>query len=146
MFVHLSVSLSCMPCPLCNIYSWEWILSIFGTKTTSMIGCITHNDPWLWPISSGPFSHNFAIKLLKYYTSCNVHSTACTALDGLFPYLALMITSMRGWVDRSKVKVTQVFRFFARERVIQVDHRSTISSFHYKHHSTVLWNSTKKHW
>ena len=49
-------------------------------------------------ISSRPFSHDFAIKLLKYDTSCGVRSTTCTVLDGFFPYLAQMITSMRGCV------------------------------------------------
>ena len=54
-----------------------------------------HSDLWPWPISSRPFSHDFAIKLLKYDTSCGVRSTTCTVLDGFFPYLAQMITSMR---------------------------------------------------
>ena len=44
----------------------------------------------------GHFSHDFAIKLLRYGTSCCVCSTACTVLDGFFPYLAQMITSIRG--------------------------------------------------
>ena len=44
------------------------------------------------------FSHDVAMKLLKYGTSCHVHSAACTVLDGFSPYLALMITSMRGCV------------------------------------------------
>ena len=57
-----------------------------------------HSDLWPWPISSRPFSHDFAIKLLKYDTSCGVRSTTCTVLDGFFPYLAQMITSMRGCV------------------------------------------------
>ena len=62
---------------------------------TSMRGCVTHSDLWSWPISSRSFRHDFAIKLLKYSTSCHVRSTACTVLDVLFPYLAQMITSMR---------------------------------------------------
>ena len=33
---------------------------------TSMRGCVLHNDLWPWPISSRSFSHDFAIKLLKY--------------------------------------------------------------------------------
>ena len=56
-----------------------------------------HNDLWSWPISSRSFSHNFAIKLLKYVTSY-VHSIAHTVLDGFFLYLAQMITSVRGCV------------------------------------------------
>ena len=43
------------------------------------------------------FSHDFAKRnLLKYGTSCRVRSTARTVLDGSFPYLAQMITGMRG--------------------------------------------------
>ena len=66
---------------------------------TNMRGCVVHNDLWPWPISSRSFNHNFAIKLLKYGTSCCICSTACKVLDGFFPYLALMITSMRGCVE-----------------------------------------------
>ena len=40
----------------------------------------------------------FVIKLLKYGTSCRVRPTASTVLDGFFPYLAQMITSIRGCV------------------------------------------------
>ena len=62
---------------------------------TNMKGCVIHNDLWPWPISSRAFSHDFVIKLLKYGATCSVHSTICTVLYGFFPYLALMITSMR---------------------------------------------------
>ena len=65
---------------------------------TSMRGCVAHSDLWPWSISSRSFIHDFAIKLLKYGTSCRVRSTACTVLDIFFPYLAQMITSMRGCV------------------------------------------------
>ena len=44
-------------------------------KITSMRGCVVHNDLWPWPISSRSFRHDFAIKLLKYGTSCGVHSS-----------------------------------------------------------------------
>ena len=64
---------------------------------TSMRGCAACNNHWPWPISSRSFSHVFAIKLLKYNTSC-VCSTALTVLDEIFPYLAQMIISMRGCV------------------------------------------------
>ena len=60
--------------------------------------CVPHNDIWPRPISLRSFSHFFAIKLLKYGTSCRVRSTTCTLLDGFFLYLAQMITSMRGCV------------------------------------------------
>ena len=65
---------------------------------TSMRGCVVYNSLWPWLISLSSFSHHFAIKLLKFGTSCRVRSTACTVLDGFFPYLAQMITSMRGRV------------------------------------------------
>ena len=67
-----------------------------------------HNDLWHWSLSSRSFSHDFAIKL-KYGASCCVRSAAWAVLDGFFPYLAKMIISMRGCVDRSEVKVTLVF-------------------------------------
>ena len=65
---------------------------------TSIRGSVECNDLWPWLISSRSFSHDFAIKLLKYNTSCHVCSTACTVLDGFFPCLAQMSTSMRGCV------------------------------------------------
>ena len=87
------------------LYHAHWI--------TNMRGCVTHND--LWSISSRSFSHDFAIKQLKYVQSWCVQSTACTDLDGYFPYLAQMITSMRGCVNRSKVKVTWAIQILAVE-------------------------------
>ena len=52
-----------------------------------------------WPVTS---TYIFKViqawlcnKLLKYGTSCHVCFTACTVLDGLFPYLAQTITSIR---------------------------------------------------
>ena len=62
------------------------------TSTHTQVSC-TRPKP-----ASRSFSHEFTIKLLKYGTSCPVCSTACTVLDGFFPYLAQMITSMRGCV------------------------------------------------
>ena len=60
--------------------------------------CVTLNELWTWPIFSGSFSHEFAIKLLKYGISCRVRSTASSVLDGLFPYSAHMIISIGGCV------------------------------------------------
>ena len=48
---------------------------------TIMRGCVLHNDLWPWHISFRSFSHDFAIKLLRYGTSYHVCSTACTLLD-----------------------------------------------------------------
>ena len=64
-------------------------------------GCIAHNYLWPWPISSRSFSHDFAKNLLKYGTSCCVHSTARIFLDGLFLYWAQMITSIRGCITHN---------------------------------------------
>ena len=72
---------------------------------TSMKGCVVCNELWPWPISSRSFSHDLAIKLLKYGTYSRVCATACTVLNGFFPYmyLAQMITSMRGCITYSKL-------------------------------------------
>ena len=53
---------------------------------TSMKGCVAYNDLYPWPISSRSFGLG-----LK---NC-VRSVASTVLDGFFPYLVQMITSMR---------------------------------------------------
>ena len=74
----------------------------------SIRGFVVRNDFWPWPMSPRSFSYDFAIKLLKYGTSCHVRSTACTILVGFFPYLAQMITSMSQCMDRSKIKFTWV--------------------------------------
>ena len=69
---------------------------------TSMRGCVAYNTLWTWPISSRSFSHEFAIKLLKYGTTCLVRSTTCTVLDGFFTYLVQMIIGVRrcdAWND-----------------------------------------------
>ena len=49
--------------------------------------CVKHNDLWAWPISFRSFSPDLATILLKYGTSCCVHSTACTVLDEFFHIL-----------------------------------------------------------
>ena len=68
---------------------------------TSMRGCAVHNDLCSWPISSRSFSHELAIKVLRYGTSCPVRSTACTVLEDFFTYLAQMKSSMRRCVARN---------------------------------------------
>ena len=77
---------------------------------TSVRGCVMRNDIWSRPISSRSFSHDFVIKLLKYGISCHVPSAACTVLDGLSPYLVLMITSMRGRVTQWPLTLTYIFK------------------------------------
>ena len=132
-----------LSCPLCNVYSSGWILSILGTNDhyhervcrapwplngftpsvrlsvcpsvrpsvrpacrvrsatstvldgffsywvpmiNTMRGCVAHHDLWPWPISSRSLSHDFAITLLKFVSSCRVRSVTSTVLDGFFPY------------------------------------------------------------
>ena len=75
-----------------------WIISIFGTNYHKHERGVSCNDIWYWPIFSRSFSHDFAMKLLKYDTSCRVCSTTRTVLDELFPYLAQITTSVGGCV------------------------------------------------
>ena len=51
-----------------------------------MRGSVAYNDLWPWPISS----RSFGVGLEN-----RVRSVASTVLDGFFPYLVQMITSMR---------------------------------------------------
>ena len=53
--------------------------------------CVACNDLWPWPISSRPFNHDFAIKLLTYGTSSCVCCTAHAVLDGFFPYFCVCL-------------------------------------------------------
>ena len=55
----------------------------------SMRGCVTCDDPWIWPISSRSFGFDLENR---------VCSVASTVLDGFFLYLAQMITIIRGCV------------------------------------------------
>ena len=56
---------------------------------TTMRGCVAQNDLWPWPISSRSFGRDLENR---------VRSVASTVLDGLFLYLAQMITIMSGCV------------------------------------------------
>ena len=51
-----------------------------------MKGCVACNNLWPWPISSRSFGLGFENR---------VRSVASTVLDGFFPYLVQMISSMR---------------------------------------------------
>ena len=53
---------------------------------TSMRRCVAYNDLWPWPISSRSFGFDLENRVL---------SVASTVLDGFFPYVVQMITSMR---------------------------------------------------
>ena len=76
------------------LYSLQLWLDSFHIRHKWSPACVAYNDLWPGPISSGSFSHNFAIKLQKYGTSC-VRSTARTVLNGFFQYLTQMIIGMR---------------------------------------------------
>ena len=56
---------------------------------TTMRGCVAHHDLWPWPISSRSFGLDLENR---------VRSVASTVLNGLFLYLAQMITIIRGCV------------------------------------------------
>ena len=85
--VRPSVRPSRMPCPLCIIYSYGWIVFILGTNDHYHERvCRT---PWPWPI----FSRSFGLDLEN-----RVRSVASTVLDGFFVYLAQMIAIIRGCV------------------------------------------------
>ena len=78
------------------------VLDRFSRYCTQMItcmsGCVVHNDLSPWPVSFKSFCYDLTLKLLKYGTSCHACSTRFTVLNGCFPYLAQMISSMRGCV------------------------------------------------
>ena len=83
---------------------------------TSMGVSVTQNDLWPWSISSRSISHDLLKKLLKYATSCLVRSTARTVLNGLFPYWARLITSLRGCVAHNDPWTWTIFsRSFSHE-------------------------------
>ena len=70
-----------------KIYNSACILSIFGTNHHyHQRVCVACNDLWPWPI----FSRSFGLDLENRF-----HSVSSTVLDGFFPYLVQMITSMR---------------------------------------------------
>ena len=55
---------------------------------TTMRGCVAHNDLWPWPISSMSFSLDLENRV----------RSESTVLDGLFLYLAQIITIVSGCV------------------------------------------------
>ena len=58
------------------------------------LACPTH--VWTWPTFFKVIQPCLCNKILTYNTSCGVHSRARTVLNVCFPYLAQLITSMRG--------------------------------------------------
>ena len=78
-------------CPLCSVYSSGWILFIFGT-----------NDHYHWRVCR---VLHFFFRIWKFEFLANfLNFSALTlkkksaVLDGFFPYLPQMITSVRGGV------------------------------------------------
>ena len=77
-------------CPLCSVYSSRWILFILAQMITIIRGCVAcyvffqNLEIWIF----GKFLKFFGLDLEIIYT----------VLDGFFPYLSQMITSMRGCV------------------------------------------------
>ena len=84
-----SVRLSRLPCPLCNIYSSGWILSILFT-----------NDHYHERVcrTQWPLTLTYIFKVIQPWLRKRVRSVASTVLDGFFLYLAQMITIIRGCV------------------------------------------------
>ena len=90
-------------CPTCCVHSVmsavvDGFFPFHAQMNTTMRGCVALNDLWPWPIPSRSSSLDFAVKLLRYGTSCSVQSSAWNVLDGFFPYLARLITGVRGCV------------------------------------------------
>ena len=81
---------------LANFWNWPWkkssVLDVFfpyvAQKITSVRGCVAYNDLWPWHISSRSWSFGLGLEN-------RVRSVASTVLNGFFPYLVQMITSMR---------------------------------------------------
>ena len=87
--VRSSVRPSRMPCPLCNIYSSGWILSILGTNDHyhKRVCCAQ------WPLTL-----TYIFKVIRPDLENSARSVASTVLDGFFLYMAQMITIIRGCV------------------------------------------------
>ena len=77
-------------CPLCSICSSGWILFIFSQIITIIRGCVACHV----------FFRNWKFEFLANFwnSSAMTLKKKSTVLDGFFPYLAQMITSMRGCV------------------------------------------------
>ena len=77
-------------CPLCSVYSSGWILFTFSTNyhCHQRVCCVLHFFQNLKIWIFGNFLKFFGLDLEK----------KSTVLDGLFPYVAQVITSVRGCV------------------------------------------------
>ena len=68
----------------CGTYNLDGFFLYLAQMIATMRACVACNGLWPWLISSRSFSREFAIRLLKYGTSCRVCSAACTVMDGFF--------------------------------------------------------------
>ena len=82
-------------CPLYSMCSSYGFFSYLAQMITSFRGSVTCNDLWSWALSSRSFSHNFAIKLLRYGTSLMPALQHVQFCIKIWSYLAQMITTMR---------------------------------------------------
>ena len=64
---------------------------------TSMRRCVACDDLWPWPISSRSFDLDLENRV-RSVASTVLEKKKSAVLDGFFPYLAQMITSVRGCV------------------------------------------------
>ena len=75
-------------CPLCSVYSSGWILLYLSQMITIISGCVAFY-----------FFQDQEIHIFgEFWNFTALTFKKTTVLDGLFPYLAQMITGMRGCV------------------------------------------------
>ena len=91
----------------------------------SIRGCVACDDPWPWPISS----RSFGLDLENW-----VRSVASTVLDGLFLYLAQMITIIK----RCDLNFWQYFKNF-RSWPWKKNLQFSMDSFHIYHKWSQVW-------
>ena len=99
-----SVRPSRLPCPLCNMYSSGWILSILAT-----------NDHYHKRVcrTQWPLTLTYIFKVTGLDLENGVRSVLSTVLDGFFLYLAQMITITKGCVACYDVFRIWKFEFLA---------------------------------
>ena len=83
----------------------------------SMRGCVACDDPWPWPISSRSFGLDLENR---------VRSVASTVLDGLFLYLAQMITIIRVCVPCNVFFRIWKFKFLPNFLIFVLEKKSTV--------------------
>ena len=132
--VRLSVRLSRLPCPLCNIYSSRWILSILVT-----------NDRYHERVcrTQWPLTLTYIFKVIRPCLENRVRSVAFTVLDGLFLCLAQMITIIRGCVACYVLFRIWKFEFLANFSALTLKKNLQFSmdSFHIWYKWSLVWES-----